>query len=49
MAAWAWTYLTFSRGARLITGDKRLPGWPDNKQRATQTAGEEQQTQEVAK
>ncbi len=29
-AAWMWTYLTFSRGARLITGDQRLPGWQDN-------------------
>jgi NADH:ubiquinone reductase (H+-translocating) len=24
---WAWTYLTFSRGARLITGSPLLPGW----------------------
>jgi NADH:ubiquinone reductase (H+-translocating) len=24
---WAWTYLTFSRGARLITGSPQLPGW----------------------
>jgi NADH dehydrogenase len=29
MASWFWTYLTFSRGARLITGDQRLPGWGD--------------------
>ncbi len=29
MAAWAWTYFTFSRGARLITGDLSLPGWQD--------------------
>jgi NADH dehydrogenase len=27
MAAWAWTYFTFTRGARLITGDQTLPGW----------------------
>jgi NADH dehydrogenase len=26
-AAWIWTYFTFTRGARLITGDQRLPGW----------------------
>ena len=26
-AAWVWTYFTFTRGARLITGDQRLPGW----------------------
>jgi NADH:ubiquinone reductase (H+-translocating) len=24
---WAYTYFTFSRGARLITGDPTLPGW----------------------
>ncbi len=27
--AWIWTYFTFTRGARLITGDQRLPGWQD--------------------
>jgi NADH dehydrogenase len=26
-ANWFWTYVTFTRGARLITGDQRLPGW----------------------
>lgn len=26
---WVWTYFTFTRGARLITGDQRLPGWDD--------------------
>ena len=26
---WAWTYFTFTRGARLITGDQRLPGWQE--------------------
>jgi len=24
---WAWSYLTYERGARLITGDTSLPGW----------------------
>ena len=24
---WAWSYFTYERGARLITGDQRLPGW----------------------
>ena len=24
---WAWSYLTYERGARLITGDTRLPSW----------------------
>jgi NADH dehydrogenase len=28
-AAWVWTYFTFTRGARLITGDQSLPGWKD--------------------
>jgi NADH dehydrogenase len=26
---WIWTYFTFRRGARLITGDLRLPGWKE--------------------
>jgi NADH:quinone reductase (non-electrogenic) len=26
-ASWFWTYVTFNRGARLITGDLKLPGW----------------------
>ncbi len=25
--AWIWTYFTFTRSARLITGDQNLPGW----------------------
>lgn len=25
--AWVWSYFTFTRGARLITGDQHLPGW----------------------
>jgi NADH:ubiquinone reductase (H+-translocating) len=29
-AAWIWTYFTFTRGARLITGDQNLPGWKDH-------------------
>jgi NADH:ubiquinone reductase (H+-translocating) len=24
---WAWSYFTYERGARLITGDQRLPSW----------------------
>ena len=27
---WIWTYFTFTRGARLITGDQRLPGWENH-------------------
>ncbi len=25
---WAWSYVTYERGARLITGSTYLPGWP---------------------
>ncbi len=32
LADWLWSYLTFTRGARLITGDQRLPGWQDQVQ-----------------
>ncbi|MFZ0478632.1 MAG: NAD(P)/FAD-dependent oxidoreductase [Terriglobales bacterium] len=27
MVNWAWAYLTYERGARLITGSDNLPGW----------------------
>ena len=27
MIQWAWSYFTYERGARLITGDQSLPGW----------------------
>ena len=26
---WAWSYFTYERGARLITGSTDLPGWSD--------------------
>ena len=29
MVQWAWSYFTYERGARLITGDKHLPGWDE--------------------
>ena len=29
MVQWAWSYFTFERGARLITGDRHLPGWDE--------------------
>lgn len=29
---WAWSYLTYERGARLITGDTTLPGWTEHQQ-----------------
>ncbi len=28
---WAWSYFTYERGARLITGSTKLPGWHDAK------------------
>jgi NADH dehydrogenase len=34
---WAWSYLTYERGARLITGDTTLPGW-QNAESESQTA-----------
>ena len=31
MIQWAWSYLTYERGARLITGSDELPGWTEAK------------------
>jgi NADH dehydrogenase len=45
MAAWAWTYFTFTRGARLITGDQTLPGW----QEQTEAGQSEPDTQAASK
>jgi NADH:ubiquinone reductase (H+-translocating) len=30
LSQWIWQYFTFTRSARLITGDQRLPGWQDH-------------------
>ncbi|MBV8050135.1 MAG: NAD(P)/FAD-dependent oxidoreductase [Acidobacteriaceae bacterium] len=30
---WAWSYLTYERGARLITGNEELPSWEEMKQK----------------
>jgi NADH:ubiquinone reductase (H+-translocating) len=36
---WAWSYITYERGARLITGDPTLPGWTEfEKENETQPA-----------
>ncbi len=35
-ATWAWTYFTFTDGARLITGDQRLSGWEESTQGTAQ-------------
>jgi len=32
MIQWAWSYLTYERGARLITGSDELPGWTQPKE-----------------
>jgi NADH:ubiquinone reductase (H+-translocating) len=29
MSQWIWTYLTLGHGARLITGNQKLPGWDE--------------------
>lgn len=29
LVQWAWSYFTYERGARLITGDVHLPGWDE--------------------
>lgn len=29
LSEWVWSYFSFTRGARLITGDQHLPGWTE--------------------
>ncbi len=37
MIQWAWSHVTYERGARLITGDTNLPGWSESEaQRETE-------------
>jgi NADH dehydrogenase len=43
IASWVWTYFTFSRGARLITGDQHLPGWQDHVMAGPDAAVEHEQ------
>ena len=38
MIQWAWSYFTYERGARLITGDAHLPSWT---QRSTEASDQE--------
>jgi NADH:ubiquinone reductase (H+-translocating) len=38
---WAWSYFTYERGARLITGSSNLPGWPDPQAKQADTAPHE--------
>jgi NADH dehydrogenase len=35
---WAWSYVTYERGARLITGSTYLPGWKEIHSQANETA-----------
>jgi len=42
---WAWSYVTYERGARLITGSTYLPGWTPDQQ--THTAAAEPAPQEI--
>jgi NADH dehydrogenase len=44
VAAWVWSYFTFTRGARLITGDQRLPGWQDQVAAGPGAAGDPPQS-----
>lgn len=42
LISWAWSYFTYERGARLITGDNmQLPGWRESQQESPEavTAG----------
>ncbi len=39
MIQWAWSYLTYERGARLITGSDELPGWTQPKQEVQADGG----------
>ncbi|HWY58890.1 MAG TPA: NAD(P)/FAD-dependent oxidoreductase [Terriglobales bacterium] len=42
MIQWAWSYFTYERGARLITGDQTLPSWPDlQRQEVSKEKGKE--------
>jgi NADH dehydrogenase len=41
---WAWSYLTYERGARLITGSTYLPGWTADQNR---TAASPQRAEEI--
>ena len=35
---WAWSYFTYQRGARLITGDASLPGWTASSEERSEPA-----------
>ena len=43
MINWAWAYLTYERGARLITGREDLPGWKDARSEQAHTEDHDQE------
>jgi NADH dehydrogenase len=49
MIQWAWSYLTYERGARLITGSDQLPGWIERWEKSSSpTAKNENEDAETA-
>src|SRR5271169_4619245 len=40
---WAWSYVTYARGARLITGSTYLPGWAEGQHKSSVAAKPAQQ------
>jgi NADH:ubiquinone reductase (H+-translocating) len=44
MIQWAWSYLTYERGARLITGDATLPGWTEAGKETDQNKGHDKRS-----
>jgi len=47
-ASWFWTYVTFNRGARLITGDQSLPGWREQMNAGPVETAEQAQEQKAS-
>jgi NADH dehydrogenase len=41
MIQWAWSYFTYERGARLITGSDELPGWTQSQPQLPKTEAAE--------
>jgi NADH:ubiquinone reductase (H+-translocating) len=46
---WAWSYLTYERGARLITGSTYLPGWHEPGKKVAAASAGAQEIHTVAK
>jgi NADH dehydrogenase len=45
---WAWSYVTYERGARLITGSTYLPGWKPSSEARTAAPSTEPSPQEIS-